>query len=102
VCAQFIMITEFNFADEEGGTISDVWLTFYCDNFPIDLKVGDEIWIGDFRELFKKGQRYSPENEISNDSITFEEFGIPEALVTDLRYGYENGKVIKILGLRAT
>lgn len=96
------MITEFNFTDEDGGNISDAWLTFYCDNFPIDLKVGDEIWIGDFIELFKKGQRYYPENELLNKSITFEEFEITQAVVTDLTYGYENGKVIKILGLRET
>ncbi len=96
------MITEFNFEDEKGGTISDVWLTFYSEDFPVDLKKGDEIWIGDFIELFKKGQRYSPENSISNKRITFEEFGIPEAVVTSIRYGYEKGKVIKILGLQAT
>jgi hypothetical protein len=96
------MITEFNFQHEEGGTISDCWLTFYSENFPIDLQIGDELWIVDFIEFFKKGQRYSPEFKISNESITSEEFEIPEATVVDLRYGYENDKVIKILGLQAT
>lgn len=90
------MVTEFNFT-KEWDKDKQNWVSFYAENFPIDLKVGDEIWIGDFIHLFKKGEYYCPENEISNE--TLEEFNIPEAKVTHLRYGFQDNKVVKILDL---
>jgi|TARA_R110002124_G_scaffold47191_4_gene140772 hypothetical protein len=93
------MITEFNFTNEWQGDQQN-WVGFYVENFPIDLKVGDEIWIIDFKHLFKKGEYYYPENKISNDFL--EDFDIPEAKVTHLRYGLQDGKVVKILELMAT
>ena len=93
------MITEFNFT-KEWQEDKQSWIVFYVENFPIDLKVGDEIWISDFKHLFKKGEYYCPENEISNEFL--EEFDIPEGKVTHLRYGLQDGKVVKILELLAT
>lgn len=102
-CRQYYnMITEFNFTEEEGGTISEGWLVFYCDNFPIDLQNGNEIWIEDFIGMFKKGHYYCNEGSISNENVHPREFEIPEAVITSIRYGYENGEIIKILGLQAT
>ncbi len=93
------MVTEFNFT-EELQEDKESSIVFYVENFPIDLKVGDEIWISDFKHLFKKGEYYYPENEISNDFLEY--FDIPEARVTNLRYGLQDGKVVKILQLLAT
>ena len=93
------MITEFNFTDEWNEEKGE-WLRFYVENFPIDLKVGDEIWIGDFSHLFKEGEYYCPEKEISNEFL--KDFDIPEAKVTHLRYGLQNGNLVKILELLAT
>lgn len=93
------MITEFNFT-KEWQEDKQNWVVFYVENFPIDLKLGDEIWISDFKHLFKKGEYYCPENEISTDFL--EEFDIPEGKVTSLRYGLQDGKVVKILELLAT
>ena len=93
------MVTEFNFT-EEFEEDKESSIVFYVENFPIDLKVGDEIWISDFKHLFKKGEYYYPENEISNDFLEY--FDIPEARVTNLRYGLQDGKVVKILQLLAT
>ena len=93
------MVTEFNFT-EEFEEDKESSIVFYVENFPIDLKVGDEIWISDFKHLFKKGEYYCPENEISNDFLEY--FDIPEARVTNLRYGLQDGKVVKILQLLAT
>lgn len=94
-----IMITEFNFTNEWNEERGE-WLRFYVENFPIDLKVGDEIWISDFKHLFKKGEYYCPENEISNEFL--DSFDIPEAKVIHLRYGLQDGKIVKILELLAT
>ena len=93
------MITEFNFT-EEWDEEKTSWIIFYTENFPIDLKLGDEIWIGDFKHLFKEGGYYCLEKEISNEFL--KEFDIPEAKVTHLRYGMQDEKVVKILTLIAT
>jgi hypothetical protein len=90
------MITEFIFPDrweEEKGN----WLRFYVKDFPIDLKLGDEIWIGDFSHLFKEGEYYCPEGEISNKPL--EGFDICQAKVIGLKYGLENDNIVKILNL---
>lgn len=89
------MITEFNL----GTKTSPCWFSFYCDNFPIDLKINDKIYLDDFKGLFKKGKIYSSFKKISDEYLDPKEFQVEEVLVTDLIYGYENNKLIKILTL---
>ena len=90
VNSSVFMITEFYFEHEE--------IICYAENFPIDLKLGDKIYAEDFKHLFKKDYAYYPESgKLSNEFV--EKFDIESCIVTCLRYGLWNGKIIKILTL---
>lgn len=88
------MITEFHYEGEEKNGI---WLcnTFYSKDFPIDLKIGDEIWMYDFKDMLTEGEFYTiDENETYNKEF---DFGLSK--VTGMSYGKEGGEIIKILSL---
>ncbi|HEY6143703.1 MAG TPA: hypothetical protein VIV55_09865 [Flavobacterium sp.] len=92
------MITEFNFVDE-WNTEKSEWLVFYAENFPVDLKIGDEIWIRDFIKFFKKGAYYCPENGISNEFL--KDLDIHRAKVRELDYAMQDEEVVKRLELKS-
>jgi hypothetical protein len=88
------MITEFNF---EGELKDDRYASNVCHakNFPIDLKIGDEIYLHDFQDLMISGRAYCVEEiEIINKDME-----LPLSKVVDLTYGMENKEVVKILHL---
>jgi hypothetical protein len=90
VNSSVFMITEFYFEEHD--------IICYAENFPIDLKLGDEIYAEDFKYLFKKDYAYYPESgKLSNEFV--EELDISNCKITCLRYGLWNGKIIKILTL---
>jgi hypothetical protein len=68
---------------------------FYAENFPIELRSGDEIFIDDFLHLLKKGSYYF-DDETSAELLP-EGFEPIIKVVGDASYGFKNGKVVRLL-----
>lgn len=85
------MITEFGIHASEGK-----YGIFHSLNFPIDLKIGDKIWLSDFADTIKFGRVYNiVEKEEESD---LELLGFCE--VKEIVYGKENGVIVKMLELK--
>ena len=87
------MVTEFSFLNVKGAECHSF-------DFPVDLKIGDEIWFSDFECFLYKGSYYCT-SLVSMEKFSIENFDIPQAKVEGLIYGYQKGKLIKIIALTA-
>lgn len=77
------MITEFDIDD----------YSYHFNNFPIDLKVGDEIWINDFEDSIIKGSVYCP---YKYDTPNLKDKGL--MIVSNIAYGKTiNDKIVKMI-----
>lgn len=85
------MITEFHFPSE-----NNKYWCYHCKDFPINLKVGEEIWFDDFEDLLTIGEVYLPEDI----EIYEKKCDKTSAVVTKIRYGRQNKEIIKIIYLR--
>ena len=86
------MITEFGIHASEGK-----YGIFHSENFPIDLKIGDKIWLSDFVDIIKYGRVYNIVEEEEEESDV-ELLGFCE--VEEMVYGKENGVIVKMLQLK--
>lgn len=68
---------------------------YHCKNFPVDLRIGEIIWMDDFKNFLKKGDYYCP----SDDYVGEMEADLMK--VISITYAFIGGTtVIKMIELK--
>jgi hypothetical protein len=92
------MITQLTFGSHI-NTNGAIPMCIWAENFPIDLRVGEDIWIDDFFHLFESGEYYMPEERDTtyNDCIKKSERYYTQLEVIHIQYGMEKDKIVKMV-----